>query len=476
MDKKSIKAICKAMFCVLTFAFSAPLKADEKKLSFEAQALLIALGYDLGAVDGQFGKKSKNALLMHYASKGNSAKPVLDKAILNDLRVDFFGSDQESQISDWNGNFIVPLEILKKLSQTSRQKIERFCGGNTRWQQEIINKSIKSSIPQKLEGFNSRMDNYSSVNHAEELDLFVLSFSRLATSFIALDNHVDAELALDGLYNWANGDAFLDTVECTVSGRLDDKKCTEWTEFTGQDLSSIKDHSTVQMHMMHLSYGYYMGLNCYKENDGRHPVIKKWFEAFYLRNKSPDREPYFGLDHGWYWPAILENQLHGRSSINLVKSIIKQLQREIFEDGSIKNRTTRGNRALWYHHDGMKEIMISLEIARRHGVSIPLSLDAKVKKAGEIFIRGFVDHSYLNRWAKVAHNAIYVEGEQEFKENLNDIPNGNSWFHIYAYRYPNSELTKQLRTLLQFENSNSASKDAMIGFGLGCLYSAASDY
>ena len=476
MGSKSINALCKVMFCIVTFALSTPLKADDKKLPFEAQALLNAFGYNLGAVDGKFGKKSKNALRMYFASNGTQTKPLLNNDTLNDLKADFFRSELKNQMSDWNGNFIVPLEILKKLSQTNNQKIERFCGGNTRWQQEIIKKSIKNPIPQKLEGFNSRMDNYSSVKHAEELDLFVLSFSRITTSYIALDNHNDAELALEGLYNWAKGDAFLDTVECTVSGRLDDKKCTEWTEPTGQDLSPIKDHSTVQMHMMHLSYGYYMGLNRYKENDDRHAVIKKWFETFYLRNKSPSRAPYFGLDHGWYWPAILDNQLNGRSSINLIKSIIKQLQIEIFEDGSIKNRTTRGNRALWYHHDGMKEIMISLEIARRHGVSIPLSLDAKVKKAGEIFIKGFMDHSYLNRWAKVAHNAIYVEEEQEFKENLNDIPNGNSWFHIYAYRYPNSEITHQLRTLLQIENSNSASKDAMIGFGLGCLYSAASDY
>ena len=87
------------------------------------------------------------------------------------------------------------------------------------------------------------------------------------------------------------------------------------------------------------------------------------------------------------------------------------------------------------HEEGMESLYNKPNFY--HGVI----LDAKVKKAGEIFIKGFMDHSYLNRWAKVAHNAIYVEDEQEFKENLNDIPNGNSWFHIYAYRYPNSEIT-----------------------------------
>ena len=101
------------MFCILAVAFSAPLKADEKKLPFEAQALLNALGYDLGPVDGKFGKKSKNALSMHYAYKENPRTPLLDEDTLNILRADFLGSDQKSQRSDWNGNFIVPLEILK---------------------------------------------------------------------------------------------------------------------------------------------------------------------------------------------------------------------------------------------------------------------------------------------------------------------------------------------------------------------------
>ena len=67
MGKKSIKALCKAMFCILAVAFSAPLKADEKKLPFEAQALLNALGYDLGPVDGKFGKNQKvpSLCIMH---------------------------------------------------------------------------------------------------------------------------------------------------------------------------------------------------------------------------------------------------------------------------------------------------------------------------------------------------------------------------------------------------------------------------
>ncbi len=174
-------------------------------------------------------------------------------------------------------------------------------------------------------------------------DLFVLNFSRLATSVISQRNEVDAELALKALYYWANGNAFLETVQCTKSGILDDKKCTEWTQPNGQDLSLIKDHGTVQMHMMHLSYGYYMTLSAYNKSDPRHLVIQKWFNSFFKRNKSPNKA-YFGMDHGWFWPEIIQNQLQGKSSVKLVKKLLNQLDQEVFNDGSIKDRTTRGNR------------------------------------------------------------------------------------------------------------------------------------
>ena len=97
---------------------------------------------------------------------------------------------------------------------------------------------------------------------------------------------------------------------------------------------------------------------------------------------------------------------------------INHVYEDILEDGSIRNRTTRGNKALWYHHDGMKEIMITLELARRHGFEIPKKLVLKVEKAGELFIKAFQDHSYLNKWAKIAHNSVYTPDKQEYLEWL----------------------------------------------------------
>ena len=110
MGKKSIKDLCKAMFCILAVAFSAPLKADERKLPFEAQALLNALGYDLGPVDGKFGKKSKNALSMHYASKENPTTPVLDKDTLNKFTVEDMYNSTNTKVGVCRYANIMPIQ------------------------------------------------------------------------------------------------------------------------------------------------------------------------------------------------------------------------------------------------------------------------------------------------------------------------------------------------------------------------------
>ena len=116
------------------------------------------------------------------------------------------------------------------------------------------------------------------------------------------------------------------------------------------------------------------------------------------------------------------------------KKALQALDKIVLEDGSIKDRTTRGNRGLWYHHTGLIETIVTLEMARKHGLKIPSSLEHRIEKAGEIFIRGFEDHSYMDKWAKIAYRGVFTP-EQNFRKDLN-LPNGNAWLYIFSYRYP----------------------------------------
>jgi len=58
---KHIFQVITAIIISIILPFS--LQASERKTEFEVQALLSALGYDIGEIDGIFGAKSKSALV-----------------------------------------------------------------------------------------------------------------------------------------------------------------------------------------------------------------------------------------------------------------------------------------------------------------------------------------------------------------------------------------------------------------------------
>ena len=368
-------------------------------------------------------------------------------------------------------NFLIPQDVLKNFGKASDRQKSRFCKAkkNAMDLVEAYALGLKE-IPTKIRGYNSRMDNEPSVPGARETGFFVLRFSEVVTDAWAFNDESKKEILLEALATWAEADGLLETKSCTKNGMLS-QGCTAWIQSDGQDLSDSKDFSTVQMWVMKLANGYFFALADFKLQDPRHKTIQDWLSKFFERNKKPS-EVYFGLDHGWYYPAILDHLRRGKSPNTLIKKLVKDVDKQVFTDGSMKDRTTRGNRALWYHHDAVKEALVTSEIARRFAVDIPPSLERRLVKAGEVFVNGYFDHSYMDKWAKEAHNAIYEPGKQDFKNQLNRMPNGHSWFYIFSYRNPNAPLTSKLDGLI-LQDKNNAAKDGQIGFGMGCIYASA---
>ena len=128
-----------------------------------------------------------------------------------------------------------------------------------------------------------------------------------------------------------------------------------------------------------------------------------------------------------------ESSFSSKNAKKLLNRAVQKLDILLLEDGSIKNRTTRGDRALWYHFTGLIETVLTLEMARALNVVVPKSLDSRIERGFKLFINGFENHSFMDKWASKAHNSTFT-GYQNFYENL-DIPNGNSAFYIFAYRY-----------------------------------------
>jgi len=368
-------------------------------------------------------------------------------------------------------NFIVPSDVLTDFAKGSYQDKKKFCSASSNSVNLVASYSSgEREIPLSIKGYNSRMDNEQDVPFANETGLFVLRMSEVITDAWAFNDERKKEIALEALYQWALHGGLLDTKSCSRNGMLD-LGCSEWTQPDGQDPSDSKDFAAVQMWVMKLANGYFFALAEFQPGDPRHGIIQTWFDEFFNRNKKAT-VVYFGLDHGWFYPAILDRLRKKESPRSLIKKLLKDLNKQVYVDGSMKDRTTRGNRALWYHHDAVKEALVSIEIARTANVAIPEKLHAKISKAGVVFVNGYFDHSTLDKWAKKAHKAIYEPGKQDFKKNLNQMPNGHSWFYIFSYRNPDDPTAIKLDAMIR-QPDNQAVKDGQIGFGLGCIYAVA---
>ncbi|MDA9013853.1 hypothetical protein N9J60_07395 [Alphaproteobacteria bacterium] len=373
-------------------------------------------------------------------------------------------------------NIIIPDDVMTAFQNAAPSVKAKHCSAKNDYPyQELAQLAAKP--PKRLFGYNSRMDNGKDVEGALEADLFVLRLAEAYTDSWVSGSDNKRQKVMNALYAWAKSDALTKTKQCVKNGRLLNS-CTEWTQNDGQDPSDKKDHSTTQMHMMHIAYGYYLTLADFNSDDPKHLVIQNWIKTFFKWNKKPGGV-YIGLDLGYHWPAVLQGTIENvsvsseRHPKKLLTKAVRELDKVVLEDGSIKDRTTRGNKGLWYHHTGLIETIVTLEMARKYGVKIPDSLEQRIEKAGEIFIRGFEDHSYMDKWASKAHNGVFTPGKQDFRDNLK-LPNGNAWFYVFSYRYPNASFTQKLDKILN-QYPRNGRRDGYIGFGLGCIYAVAKE-
>lgn len=330
----------------------------------------------------------------------------------------------------------------------------------------------------KVEGFTSRMKGYPPAKNAPEVERFMSEFSKAAT--LAHMNNDEAAKArlIKILAKWSNEDGLLSTEKCNEHrwGRPNKEVCKTWRNSDGSDLSAKMDATFVTMQMAGLNRNYRMLLR--KSNPAlvsEHKAIDRWLgEELSKRLENPE-EVYFGLNMGWYWPTIDQKILAGNYTDARSKTLklLSGIENLILDDGSIKDRTTRGDRALWYQFASLGEIMISFEYARSLNVPIPQDLEAKLHKAVELFLNGLDDHTYMAKWAIKRHNSTYDGKTQDWRNSW--MTRGNvytSWVFAYPYYYPHQPNTTRLKKIVP-RWSPSATNDFDYGIGLGCLFLAA---
>jgi len=363
----------------------------------------------------------------------------------------------------------IPDDVYDEFNKLPKDHKIKFCGfKNFKPNERIIHKNLAPRIL----GYNSRMDNWKTVEGAYSRDVFS-KYSMAVTYVGVTENNIVKEFLFDRLYIWAKNKALTKTKQCYTNKAKGSllKDCEgEWSDPDGQDLAPIKDATVTLEIMMGLNYIYNLNFSDYKKDDSRHKTINEWFKPFYKRIPPP-KKFYMGNSAAWYFPNIALRHNSNKKYKSLVKKLIKRADKWLLDDGSIKNRTTRGNRALWYHHNGLGEAFHILEIANAADVKLPKNYEKKLLKAVELFHDAFLDNSKIEPWAKKRHNSQASNGVQKFTPNLDWISFNGPWFHIMQYRYPEHRTSKFLKSHMT-NRARSLKADDVVGIGMGCIYNS----
>ena len=157
----------------------------------------------------------------------------------------------------------------------------------------------------------------------------------------------------------------------------------------------------------------------------------------------------------------------------MIKKIIKGADEWILRDGSLKDRTTRGNRALWYHSSGLGEAFMILELAYASKLKLPKNFEPELLKAVELWHKAMLDNSAITVWAKKGHNAQFDPNNPDYQKysRLDSISFNGIWFHVFQYRYPYHPTAKFIKEQMS-PQARSLKTDGYLGFGVGCIYNA----
>jgi len=362
----------------------------------------------------------------------------------------------------------VPDDVLNTFTSLSKEHKVKFCFKNF---DPFIDK-INEDLPLKIEGYNSKMDNENKVKGIRAMDVFKEFATTTNYAFIS-ENFELQEFLFNKLFEWADDKALTKTKQCYRNTAKNSilKDCEgEWSDPEGQDLAPIKDATVTLEVIMGLNYLYNFYFVNYKIEDPRHKTINEWFKPFYNQIK-PANKFYMGNSAGWYFPNIALRHGNNKDYSELIKKLIKGADKWVLNDGSIKNRTTRGNRALWYHHSGLGEAFVIMEIAKAADIKLPNNYEKKLLKAAELFHDTYLDHTVIEPWSKKKYNSQASNGKQDFRSDFNSTSHDAAWFHIIQYRYPNHRTSKFIKENM-YPRATSLKADQKLGISLGCIYNA----
>jgi len=318
----------------------------------------------------------------------------------------------------------------------------------------LSNWSNGDSVPGKLDGehFTWAVSNFSAI--ASEQNNSVLK-SRITTS----------------IHRWAQADAYQGSRWCWSPSKGWDSACTQWVDPNGNDFSAIQDQGYIQQNVEAIRRAYALISDWAKVNEpAKHAKITNWLSYFEVNSPPPDRV-FFGLGMGRYhWRIQQVSDTAGpAATVPLVRNLLDGILPLINDDGSIAERTSRGNRAMWYHYTSLNEIMTSMYLAKQVNVAINPLLETRLHKAVELFLNTLDNPAFIIPWARAGYNNGGDGSTQNFNfSNWYNDPYAGSWVYLYTNWYPAHANTPRLKQKVPMGSTTSASLDTQFGVPLGC--------
>jgi hypothetical protein len=461
-----MRHVAPLLAAVLALATASVVRAQEEPV-MAFQQFLADRGCSVGTADGDWGARTTAAAANFSAASGIA----IERPVTADLIASLQATSSECEVPSI-AERLIPADVLAA-AKTSPDLVA-LCRPSRA--ETAIKRLQLTEPPEALEGLQSSMSNSYDIAEYRLLDKVSAGFSHLATSVLAVDGEQDQfkRDAVIALARWAEAGAFLKTKDCT------NNRCPDvWQSKRGVELSPEKDSDSVLERVYPMALGYYSALADYDRAGlaAEHGAIDSWFQSFSkrLRNKSPKGEVFLGFGMGWGWANITFDLVAGRADrvAGRLATLDKGMRRLMLKDGSIKDRTTRGSRATWYHFSSLNEFFVSFEMLRANGIDVYPDYEDRLHKSVEIFLNAFDDPASIYPWAKADYRSAGDPREQDFPANdFYYADMGSSWPAIYMLRYPGHPNTGRLTKMMD-SISGAHLEDMAVGISMSCIYAAA---
>lgn len=149
------------------------------------------------------------------------------------------------------------------------------------------------------------------------------------------------------------------------------------------------------------------------------------------------------------WGVLTGDDARFRKGIERFRVALRQMR----PDGSLPLETARGSRALWYQNYAVGMLVTMAEVAKRQGYDLyGMTVDGKsLDRAITFLLDGIKRPEIVLPYAKV--NRDPGPGHDWREQDLRFLYKRGRWHHMawletYMHRFPNSPLTRRIRTQL----------------------------